>query len=147
MGIFDVFRKKTEINPYDDCVIDNTKIPDEYKEQAIEVLKNILMALHEKRYTDILNYVDEVTYELDEFIIEMVEERAFDSVDEYGAPCNFKPAYEYHQMNFYPYKDNRGFALEYDLSTDSELMDLCLQLEFLYIDNGLKKVFITIDPQ
>ena len=43
--------------------------------------------------------------------------------------------------------DGSGFKLDYDLTTDSELMDLSLQLEFLYADKGLKSIFITVDPQ
>jgi len=27
------------------------------------------------------------------------------------------------------------------------LADMCLQMEFLYTDDGLKSVFITVDPQ
>lgn len=66
---------------------------------------------------------------------------------EYGAPCDFDPSYEYSQLNIYMSDDGSGFKLDYDLTTDSELMDLSLQLEFLYADKGLKSIFITVDPQ
>ena len=120
---------------------------EEYREAAIEVLKNILTAMHEKRYGDISKYVDEFRYDNNEAVFEFVEERASDAVDEYGVPCDFDPPYEYSQLNIYMSDDGSGFKLDYDLTTDSELMDLSLQLEFLYADKGLKSIFITVDPQ
>ena len=45
------------------------------------------------------------------------------------------------------FDNNSGFAAEYDLTSDSELVDLCLQMKFLYQKSGLKSVFVTIDPQ
>ena len=120
---------------------------EEYREAAIEVLKNILTAMHEKRYGDISKYVDEFRYDNNEAVFELVEDRASDAVDGYGAPCNFDPPYEYSQLNIYMSDDGSGFKLDYDLTTGSELMDLSLQLEFLYTDKGLKSIFITVDPQ
>lgn len=120
---------------------------EEYREAAIEVLKNILTAMHEKRYGDISKYVDEFRYDNNEAVFEFVEERASDAVDEYGVPCDFDPPYEYSQMNIYMSDDSSGFKLDYDLTTDSGLMGLSLQLEFLYTDKGLKSIFITVDPQ
>lgn len=118
-----------------------------HKRQAIEVLKHILNALHEERYDDIKNYVDEIQYKDNQYIIELIEDRAYDTVDEYGVPCSFDPQYKYSQIEFYPYHDGSGFGLEYDLTTDSERMYLSLQLEFIYTKEGLKSVFQTIDPQ
>lgn len=78
---------------------------------------------------------------------ELVESRAYDSVDEYGVPCDFNPPYEYSQIAFYDYTDGSGFRLEYDLTTDCELMDLSLQMEFIYTENGLKRRFLTVDAR
>ena len=55
---------------------------EEYREAAVEVLKNILTAMHEKRYVDISKYVDEFRYDNNEAVFELVEERASDAVDE-----------------------------------------------------------------
>jgi len=41
---------------------------------------------------------------------------------------------------------NSGFAVDYQMTSDSELVDLTLQLEFLYIKSGLEIVFVGIDP-
>ena len=126
---------------------EHNEILEAYKKQAIRVLKDVLNTLHEERYDDIKNCVDEMQYEDNEYIIELIEDRAYDSVDEYGVPCHFNPQYEYSQIELYPYDDGSGFALEYALTTSSELMDLVLQLEFIYTDEGLKSIFQAIDPQ
>ena len=41
---------------------------------------------------------------------------------------------------------NSGFAVDYQMTSDSELVDLTLQLEFLYTKSGLEIVFVGIDP-
>ncbi|AVK97112.1 hypothetical protein FCT18_05850 [Lysinibacillus sphaericus] len=123
----------------------------ENKQYAITVITNILKVMHSKEYEKILNYVDESkVYDIGDlfhYVQETLNLNGLDSFDEYGAPCNFHPQYEYAQINFYEFKDNSGFAVDYDLTSNSKLADMCLQMEFLYTDNGLKSVFITVDPQ
>lgn len=126
---------------------------EQHKEQAIGIIKNILHAIHEKRYGDIITYVDETETkdidELFEFVQGTLELNDFDAIDEYGVPCNFHPEYEYSQLNFYEYNDLSGFEVEYAMTSDSELVDMVLQLKFLYIDDvdRMKSTFITVDPQ
>lgn len=126
---------------------------EQHKEQAIGIIKNILHAIHEKRYGDIITYVDETETkdidELFEFVQGTLELNDFDVIDEYGVPCNFHPEYEYSQLNFYEYNDLSGFEVEYAMTSDSELVDMVLQLKFLYIDDvdRMKSTFITVDPQ
>lgn len=83
----------------------------------------------------------------EETIKYLIESRAFDSVDEYGVECKFKPNYKYSQSEFYRYDDGSGFRLEYDLTANSQLIYLSLQLEFIYTKCGIKSRFLTIDPQ
>ena len=52
-------------------------------------------------------------------------------IDEYGVECNFHPNYEYSQLQVYEFNDQTGFVVEYQMTSDSELVDLTLQLEFL----------------
>lgn len=124
-----------------------------HKEQAIGIIKNILHAIHEKRYGDIITYVDETETkdidELFEFVQGTLELNDFDAIDEYGVPCNFHPEYEYSQLNFYEYNNLSGFEVEYAMTSDSELIDMVLQLKFLYTDDvdRIKSTFITVDPQ
>lgn len=120
------------------------------KEVALQTVKDILHVLHEKRYEDLPSCVDEMEWEDTEEIRECVQGtldmNGFDAFDEYGVPCNFHPQYEYHhEVDFYECFD--GFDAEYDLTSDGELVNLRLQLQFLYIDGGLKRIFRTIDPQ
>ena len=123
----------------------------EDKQYALTVITNILKVMHNKEYENILNYVDES--EVDDigefffYVQETLNLNGFDSFDEYGAPCNFNLKYEYSQINFYEFNDNSGFAVDYDLTSNSELTDMCLQIEFLKTDDGLKSVFITVDPR
>ena len=137
MGLFDKFKKKkNEINK---------------EEKAIEVVTQILKAIHSKEYGKIMDYVDESENGDLTTLFECVEstllENGFDAIDEYGTPCNFHPQYEYSQLSLYEYDDNTGFTVDYDMTSNSELVDLTLQLEFLYTDSGLKTIFLGIDPQ
>ena len=123
----------------------------QHKAQAVQTVKNIRHVLHEKRYEDLPSCVDGMewadTGEIREFVQGTLELNDMDAFDEYGAPCNFQPQYEYrHEVEFYEYTDGSGFAAEYDLTSGGELADLRLQLKFLYTDDGLKCIFHTIDP-
>ncbi len=45
-----------------------------------------------------------------------------------------------------PYERPEGFYAEYDLTSGGELVDLRLQLRFLYLEGRVKRIFHTIDP-
>lgn len=123
------------------------------KGQAIEVLKSILHAFHEKKFEDILSIVSESEIEepenfLTEFMQGTLALNDFDVIDEYGIPCSFQPSYAYSQLEFYEKKDKSGFTLEYAMTSGADLVDMVLQLEFLYTDTGeLKSIFKNVDPQ
>ena len=125
----------------------------EDKEYALTVIKNVLKTMHNKKYMKILQYVDESEEdevgmsELFNYVQETLESNGFDAVDEYGIPCNFYPGHEYSQAEFFEFDDGSGFAVDYNLTSNSELVDMSLQIEFLYIPGGLKSVFVTVDPQ
>ena len=120
------------------------------KEKVIDVITNILKAIHLKKYEDIMNYVDESEIDdLNEFfgyVEKTLELNDFDTIDEYGVACNFHPPYEYSQLEIYDYDDQTGFAVDYDLTSNSELVDMVLQVEFLYTDNGYTVRFLNVDP-
>ena len=123
-----------------------------YKENAIKVIEKVLWSIHNKEYRSIVNDVDENEIEdmdsFAHFVQGTLELNGYDSIDEYGVPCNFHPKYEYSQMSFYEYDDNSGFAVDYDLTSSSELVDMCLQMKFLYTaDGGMKSIFVGIDPR
>ena len=134
MGFFDRFKKRD----------------DSYKrEKVIEVITNILKDIHLKNYEDIKNYVDE--FEIDDlneffgYVEKTLELNDFDTIDEYGVACNFHPPYEYPQLEIYDYNDHSGFAVDYEMTSNSELVDMTLQLEFLYTKDGYKVRFLNID--
>lgn len=142
MGLFDKFKK-------DKFERGLTKAE---KEEALNVLKNILHALHNKDFEAIHSYVQESEIDdLENYLIEFVQDTLelndFDVIDEYGIECNFKPKYEYSQLNIDEYDDKSGFYLDYDLTSNGDLVDLTLQLKFLYTDNGLKSILVNIEPQ
>ncbi len=125
---------------------------EEFKLEAIEVCKKILSALHKNDFGKIISIVDESEIEdledfLSEFLQGNLEGNGFDTVDEYGAECSFKPNYEYSQLTIDEYDDESGFYLDYEMTSSGELVDMILQLEFIYEDGGIKSVFKTIDPQ
>ena len=123
---------------------------DKYKkEKVIDVITNILKAIHLKKYEDIMNYVDESEIDdLNEFfdyVEKSLELNDFDTIDEYGVECHFNLPYEYSQLEIYDYDDQTGFAVDYDLTSNSELVDMVLQVEFLYTDNGYTVRFLNVD--
>jgi hypothetical protein len=123
---------------------------DKYKkEKVIDVITNILKAIHLKKYEDIMNYVDESEIDdLNEFfgyVEKTLELNDFDTIDEYGVECNFHPPYEYSQLEIYDYDNQTGFAVDYDLTSNSELVYMMLQVEFLYSDNGYTVRFLNVD--
>ena len=123
---------------------------DKYKkEKVIDVITNILKAIHLKKYEDIMNYVDESEIDdLNEFfgyVEKSLELNDFDMIDEYGVECHFNPPYEYSQLEVYDYNDQTGFAVDYDLTSNSELVDMVLQVEFLYTDNDYTVRFLNVD--
>lgn len=135
MSLFDKFKKNNKRN----------------KEKAIEVITNILAAFHKKEYSKVLEYVDESEIDdlpsLFECIDETLKENGFDAIDEYGVPCNFHPKYEYSQLSIYEYDDHSGFTADYEMTSNSELIDLTLQLKFLYTNSGFHIIFLNIEPQ
>lgn len=135
MGFFDKFKKNNKRN----------------KEKAIEVITNILAAFHKKEYAKVLEYVDESAIDdlpsLFECIDETLKENGFDAIDEYGVPCNFHPKYEYSQLSIYEYDDHSGFTADYEMTSNSELVDLTLQLKFLYTNSGFHIILLNVEPQ
>ena len=135
MGIFDDFEYKENYQK---------------EEKVIEVLKKILRAIRLNNYSEIIDCVDgsevDDVRELLEYIDDSLQLNDCDKIDEYGVECNFHPNYEYFQLQVYEFNDQTGFAVEYQMTSDSELVDLTLQLEFLYQEDGYKITSIDVDP-
>jgi hypothetical protein len=115
------------------------------KISAEKIVEQVVNAISEKNYSKIEEIVDVI----DCFSIFEIEECAegFKSIndleyfDSYEIKCSFKPNYEYHQLTFYKWNDGKGMSCEYDLTTDGDLNDLTLMIDFYYEENMLKSVF------
>lgn len=120
------------------------------KEKATAVVEAVVNVIHERQYDTIKTIVDSVELdinELFEFVDGTLKLNEFESIDQYDIPCNFKPAYEYSQLEFYEYNNGSGFAVDYALTSHGELVDMVLQLEFIYTDTEMKSVLLNVDPQ
>ncbi len=125
---------------------------EDFKLESIEICKKILSELHKKNFAEVISHVNETEiYDLESFLEDFLqgslEINGFTTIDEYGAECSFKPEYEYSQLTIDEYDDESGFYLDYELTSGGELVDLALQLEFLYMEDGIRSIFKGIDPQ
>lgn len=113
---------------------------------AEPIVKAVVDCIAEKRYNCIENYADFkngwTAGDMEEFIEGCLELNQLSHIDKYGVPCNFSPAYEYNQLSAYVYNNGKGFAIDYDLTTDSKINDFTLQMEFLFTDSGVVKAYI-----
>ena len=109
-----------------------------------------------------MNYVDESEIDdLNEFfgyVEKTLELNDFDTIDEYGVECHFNPTMSMvwnvisirlmsiPNWRFMIMMTRLAFAVDYDLTSNSELVDMVLQVEFLYTDNGYTVRFLNVDP-
>lgn len=102
---------------------------------AIEIIKLVVNSLSRKQFeevSDITNLASLTIENITEIVNEYLELNKLKYIDAFGVKCGFNPNYAYKQINFYHYTNGTGFAADYDLTTDGELNDLTLQMEFLY---------------
>ena len=74
--------------------------------------------------------------DFEELIEGFLEINELPYMDCFEVPCTFHPQYEYHQLSCIVYSDGRGFHADYDLTTDGELNDLTLNMDFLFTESG-----------
>lgn len=101
------------------------------------VVKNVVDCIAERKYDSIPEIAEIRDMTLEDFkylIEEFLEINELPYIDSFDTECNFKPQYEYHQLNIYVYNNGTGFAADYALTTDGELNDLTLQMEFLFTE-------------
>lgn len=123
----------------------------EAKTLAEPIVKAIVDCIAEATYELIPDYAefkDGWTIELLKEVTEaFLEDNELSHYDKYGVPCNFQPKYDkslYDQFSIYIFNNanGNGFAVEYDLTTNGELNDLTLKMEFLFEDNNEIKAYI-----
>ena len=124
----------------------------EAKALAEPIVKEVVNCMADGRYDQIPDYAgfqdESITIEdfrgwAEDYLID----NELPHYDRYGVPNNFQPKYDkslYHQFSVYLYNDGTGFEVNYDLTTDSELNDLTLIMEFLFDDNGVRANIVDI---
>ena len=123
----------------------------EITESAIIILKNILFFLHNKDFKSVESIIsdskiDDIEEYLNEYFQKSLELNGYDTIDQYGVKCLFNPPYQYSQLDIYDYNDGSGFLLEYAMTSNGNLVDMSLQLEFMYDENkAIKCIFKGID--
>lgn len=115
---------------------------------AEPTIRQVVDLIAEKKYYDISQFAELESLtaaDIEEAVDGFLEINELPYIDKYDTPCNFHPQYEYHQLYCNLYKDGSGFHADYDLTTDRELNDLTLQMEFLCTDSGtLKARFLDV---
>ena len=119
--------------------------------EFLEILKRVLSDLHQKKYKNILKYVDtQDDFDLLDFLEndleDTLEDYGYEALDEYGTLDDEDDKIE--RLDIYEFNDGTGFSIDYFLSADQELTDLVLQLDFLYTNKspkGIRCVFRDID--
>ena len=124
----------------------------EAKILAEPIVKEVVNCMADGRYDLIPNYAgfqdESITIDdFKEWAVGYLEDNELSHYDKYGVPNNFQPKYDkslYHQFSVYLYNNGTGFEINYDLTTDSEINDLTLIMEFLFTDNGVKANIVDI---
>lgn len=106
---------------------------------AINLLKQILAVLHEKRFADVVNLVDECTLSVDD-IIECVqgtvELNEFDSIDEFREQ----------NIAYTTDEDNEPFQIDYYIEADGgNDIPLIIQLK-IESKGDLRRTILDIEP-
>lgn len=113
------------------------------KEYAIEIVKQVLTALHEKRFEDIEGIVDESSLnaeDLEECVQGTVELNDFQTIDEYREENVIS-------MDNLDVEENDPFSLHsYITADEGNDLPLVLILKLECQDNGSLKTILEIEP-
>jgi len=115
-------------------------------------VKAVVNCMADGKYQDIPRYAE---FEVD--TVESFQESAegylkineLSHFDRYGVPCSFHVQYQngtqYQQFEIYLGKkaEKSNFSVCYDLTTDGDLNDLTLLMDFLFQEDGSLKAVIT----
>lgn len=113
---------------------------------AKPIIKAVVDCIADRRYEDLTLYAEfkdvnslELFKECTEGFLKINKLPCF---DRYGIPYNFSPNPEYRQLTVYVYNNGSGFAVDYDFTTNGEINDLTLQMEFLFTESNQIKAYI-----
>ena len=124
------------------------RIQENEKEQAKEIAKKIVNAISECNYATINGIVDNMNEWTTEMIQDLIENYKIDNeviFDSYSTPCTFNPQYSdgsaYEQEKFYFWTNGQGFGYLYDFTSNGDLNDLTLLLDFYYKESEIEVSF------
>ena len=116
----------------------------ERKEYGLNILKQVLSALHDKRFADINTYVDEHTMEAEdyeEYIQGTVDDHELNVIDEYDPERELEDDFDY------GIPPSIFFYLEYDITADDgEYTDMYIRIEIEFREDGSIKSSLDIQP-
>lgn len=112
---------------------------------AKNIVEQIVNALAEMNYLKISEIIDDLgkwsILDIEECAEGFKSINSLDYFDKYGDVCTFKPKYEYHQLRHYHWETGDGMTSEYDLTTNGNINDLTLIIDFLFEKNRVKTIF------
>lgn len=109
------------------------------KEFAIELIKKILTAFHEKRFSDVMELADESTLnaeELAEFVQGTVKLNKCKRIDEFKEK----------NIAYVSKEDREPFEIVYHLTAGGKELPLVLRLEVEFGGDGSHKTKLDIEP-
>lgn len=119
---------------------------------AEPIVKAVVDSIADKKYQDILLYAgfkdDGISLDMLQEIVEgFLESNELPCIDKYGVDCPFCPAYvpsydSYNQLEVYIGEDRQDFSVDYDLTTNGDINDLTLQMDFVVENDGTIKAFV-----
>ena len=123
----------------------------EAKFLAEPIVKAVVDCMADGNYQNLPEYADFTEGDspalFQEFAEEYLKLNDLSHFDSYDIPCNFNPHYqngsEYHKFEVFLWKNNKGFSVDYDLTTNGDINDLTLQMDFLFQESGKLKAVIT----
>ena len=113
---------------------------------AEPIVESIVNLISKNDYESMLEVVTNSAEDLrsiQDWVNSFLEMNGMDGIDSYDVECRFSPNYEYHQLSCYLFDDGSGFAVDYDLTSDGELSDLTLQIDFKKQQDDLYEAHIT----
>jgi len=121
------------------------------KISAEPVVKAVVNCMADGNYQNLPEYAEFTEGDSPELFQKFADEylklNDLSHFDHYDVPCNFNPHYqngsEYHKFEVFLWKNNKGFSIDYDLTTDGDLNDLTLQMDFFFQENHTLRAVIT----
>lgn len=104
------------------------------QDSFIDFVEKALGKLSEEKYSDFLAMFDSSRLTEQDLIFALKYLDNTNPVQKIDNPLLVKSKNQ--RIEFFTYRDGRGYAMDYDLTTDGEINDLTIQIEFLKKENG-----------